>query len=248
MHISYALAGLAVGFLIGLTGVGAGVVMAPLLTFMGIPPVLVVGSDLGYGLFTKLAGIGIHARQGSVNWHWVRIMSIGSMPGALIGSLLLSKLVSSPAAIRHGIGLTLAVTAILAVIVELARRRYPELISRFQHPRPWIMVLLGFVIGAMAGMTSVGSGSLTDLVLMLFSPLAGAQLVGTGLAHAILLTAVATISHWGLGNINIALVLNLLAGSIPGVLLGSRLAYRTPPTSLKLGIAGLVLASAFAMR
>jgi uncharacterized membrane protein YfcA len=248
LHISYALAGLAVGFLIGLTGVGSGVVMAPLLTFMGIAPAIVVGSDLGYGFFTKLAGIGIHARHGSVNWYWVRVMSLGSMPGALFGSLMLSKFVRSPAALRHGIAVTLAVTAILAVVVELTRRRYPELVSRLQHPRPWIVVLLGFLIGAIAGTTSVGSGSLTDLALMLFSPLSGAQLVGTGLAHAILLTAVAAASHWGLGNINLALVLNLLAGSIPGVLLGSRLAYRTPSRPLKLGIAGLILASAFAMR
>lgn len=247
MNLSFAVAGLAVGFLIGLTGVGSGAIMAPLLTALGIPPAIVVGSDLGYGLITKVAGIGIHAHQGTVNWRWVRTMSYGSMPGALLGSLVLSRLVESPAAIKHGIGVVLLVTASLVLLSELARRRYKALISRFQQPRPWIVILLGFVIGVIVGTTSVGSGSLTDLVLMLFSPLAGAQLVGTGLAHAILVTAVATLSHWSLGNIDMALVLNLLLGSIPGVLLGSRLSFRFPARPLKLGIAGLIFASAFAM-
>ncbi|HYF95888.1 MAG TPA: sulfite exporter TauE/SafE family protein [Symbiobacteriaceae bacterium] len=247
IHPSYALAGLAVGFLIGLTGVGSGAVMAPLLTALGVPPAIVVGSDLGYGLFTKVAGLGFHARQGSVDWHWVRMMSLGSMPGALVGSLVLTRLVQSPGAIRHGIGLILVVTASLVLLAELARRRYAQWVQQLQHPRPWVVIGLGFVIGAVVGTTSVGSGSLTDLVLMLFTPLSGAQLVGTGLAHAILLTAVATVSHWGLGNIDIALVLNLLLGSIPGVLLGSRLAFKAPPRPLKLGIAGLILASAFTM-
>jgi uncharacterized protein len=243
----YTLAGLAVGFLIGLTGVGSGAVMAPLLSAMGVSPAIVVGSDLGYGLLTKVAGLGIHARQGSVNWPWVRTMACGSVPGALLGSLVLTRVVHSPGAIRHVIGLVLAATACLVLLTELARWRYKALVSRFQQPKPWLVVLLGFVIGAVVGTTSVGSGSLTDLVLMLFSPLAGAQLVGTGIAHAILLSAVATISHWGLGNIDMALVLNLLAGSVPGVLLGSHLASRAPAKPLKLGIAGLILASAFTM-
>lgn len=248
MNPSFALAGLAVGFLIGLTGVGSGSIMAPLLSAMGIPPAIVVGSDLGYGLITKLAGIGVHARQGAVKWQWVRTMAFGSVPGALLGSLLISRLVASPSALRHGIGLILAATAILALLTELARRWFTAFITRFQQPRAWGVVLLGFAIGVITGTTSVGSGSLTDLVLMLFSPLAGAELVGTGLAHAILLTAVAALSHWGLGNIDMALVLNLLLGSIPGVLLGSRMAYLAPARPLKFGIAGLILASALTMR
>lgn len=247
MNPSFALAGLAVGFLIGLTGVGSGAIMAPMLAAMGIPMAVVVGSDLGYGLITKVAGIGIHARQGSVNWRWVRIMSYGSIPGAIIGSLVLTRLVQSPTAIRHGIGLILLVTASLVLLTELARRRHAALIRRIQQPRAWIVVLLGLLIGAIVGTTSVGSGSLTDLVLMLFSPLTGAQLVGTGLAHAIMLTAVAAVLHWGLGNIDVGLVLNLLVGSIPGVLLGSLLAYRVPAKPLKLGIACLILTSAFTM-
>lgn len=247
MDLRFAAAGMAVGVLIGLTGVGSGAIMAPLLSAMGIPPAIVVGSDLGYGLLTKVVGIGLHARQGTVNWYWVRLMSYGSLPGALVGSLLLTRLVQSPGAIKHGIGLVLLVTASLVLLSELARRRYKELVNRFQHPRPWLVVLLGFVIGVVVGVTSVGSGSLTDLVLMLFSPLTGAQLVGTGLAHAILLTAVASASHWSLGNIDWALVLNLLLGSIPGVLIGTRLAFKVPAKMLRLGVAGLIFTSAITM-
>jgi uncharacterized membrane protein YfcA len=247
MNPSLALAGLLVGFLIGLTGIGGGAVLVPLLTAMGIPPAVVVGSAPGFALITRLAGIGIHAGQGSVDWRWVRLMAIGSMPGALIGSFVLSSLIDSPGAIRYGVGVMLLFTASLVPLMDLARRRQWRLVDRLQQPKPWVVALLGLLMGVVVGTTSIGSGSLTEVLLMLFSALAGAQLVGTALAHSILLSGVAALSHWGLGNVDGRLVLNLLVGSIPGVIVGSRLAYHTPPRTLKLGIATVVFVSAFSM-
>lgn len=247
MEPKLALAGLAVGFLIGLTGVGSSSLLAPLLLFLGIPPITVVGSDLGYGMLTKLTGVGVHLRQGTVDWRWVQLLASGSVPGALVGSFLLSRLAASPGTVRQWIGVVLIATAILALLAEIARRRGAAWSARMQQPRPWAVSLLGLFIGLAVGLTSVGSGTLVSVVLMLFSPLAGAEMVGTISAHGVILSSVATGAHWSLGTIDTALVLNLLVGSLPGVLLGGRLAFRSPARPLKLGIAALVLLSGIIM-
>ncbi len=170
-------------------------------------------------------------------------MAIGSIPGALIGTSLVRRMIGSPGVIRYWIGVMLVITPIVAVVFEYARHRRVEWIEHLRQPRGWVIALLGGVIGVTVGATSVGSGSLIDVALMMFSPLTGVEIVGTGIAHAILLSGVATLAHWRLGSIDEMLVLNLLAGSIPGVLLGSSLAHYSHPRPLRWGIAALVLMS-----
>jgi uncharacterized membrane protein YfcA len=241
MEPRFVIAGLAVGFLIGISGVGSGSLMAPLLLLLGIQPATVVGSDLGFGLLTKSAGVGLHIRQRLVRWRWVWLMGVGSFPGALVGSYLVARISHSGSTIRSWIAVLLVVTSLAVMLLELARQRGAAWIAPLQKPRTWLVALLGFLIGVAVGATSVGSGSLIDLALILFSPLSGAEIVGTGIAHAILLSTVASLAHWSFGTIDSALVRNLLVGSIPGVLLGGRLAYRCSSRALRLGIAALVL-------
>ena len=241
-----ALAGLVVGLLIGASGVGSGSLMAPLLLLLGIPPATVVGSDLGFSMVTKSAGVGLFVRRKFVRWHWVWLLAGGSIPGTILGGSLLAQLGRTAGAVRAWIAAMLVVTSLAALCCDVLRRRGARWVVRLQQPRPWVVSLLGFAIGTAVGATSVGSGSLIDLTLALFSPLAGAEIVGTGIAHGILLTAVASSVHWKLGTIDPTLVLNLLVGSIPGVLLGGWLASRAPSRSIRWGIAVLVLLSGVA--
>lgn len=247
MEMKLAIVGLVVGFLIGLTGVGSGSLLAPLLLILGIQPATVVGSDLGYSVITKLTGIGVHFAKGAVKWRYVGLMALGSIPGAVLGTKLISHLLKSQGAVKHGMGWVLIVTAVIALSAEFARRRGSNWAGRLQHPRPWVIPFFGLVIGLIVGATSVGSGSLIDLTLMLFSPLTAAEVVGTGIAHGVLLTGVATALHWNLGTVDTALVFNLLLGSLPGVLLGSFTAHRAPTRNLKLVVASLILVSGFSM-
>jgi len=243
----FALAGLAIGFLIGVSGVGSGSLMAPVLLLLGIPPATVVGSDLAFGVFTKSAGVGLYLRQSLVRWRWVWLLAAGSLPGTILGSLLLGHIVRSAAVVRACIAAMLVLTSLAALLLDALRRRGVTWVARLQHPRPWVVSLLGLAIGAAVGATSVGSGSLIDITLTLFSPLAGAEIVGTGIAHAILLSSVASAVHWRLGTIEPALLVNLLTGSIPGVLLGASLASRSPSRSVRWSIALLVLLSGVSM-
>ncbi len=241
MEPRFALAGLGVGFLIGTSGVGSGSLLAPVLLLLGIQPATVVGSDLAFGLLTKSAGVGLHARQGAVRLRWVWLLTRGSLPGVVAGSVLVGRVAHSAGTIRAWIAGMLVLTSLAVFLLDFARRRSATLLARLQEPRPWVVSLAGLLIGIAVGATSIGSGSLVDIVLMLFSPLSGADIVGTGLAHGILLSSVASVVHWHLGTIDLALVGNLLVGSVPGVLLGARLAYHSPAPWLRRGIAGLVL-------
>ena len=243
MFANLVLAGLIVGFMIGLTGVGSGALMAPILLLLGIPPATVVGSDLLFGLLTKIVGVGSHVRHGTISSRWVWIMAIGSVPGVLLGTRILAHFASAPATIKSWIGVVLVLTPILALIMEIARRRNAAWVERLRQPSAKTIVLIGFVIGITVGATSVGSGSLVDMALVLFSPLSGALLIGTGIAHAVLITGTGAAAHWNLGNVDVSLVGQLLIGSAPGVLAGGWLARRSKPGAVRWGATTLVLLS-----
>jgi len=243
MLVNLILAGLIVGFMIGLTGVGSGALMAPVLLLLGIPPATVVGSDLLFGLLTKIVGVGSHVRRETISWRWVWVMAIGSMPGVLIGTRLLAHFAGAPKTIRVWIGIVLVLTPVIAVFMELARRRDAAWVERLRQPSSKTIALIGLVIGVTVGATSVGSGSLVDMALVLFSPLSGALLIGTGIAHAVLITGTGAAAHWSLGNVDVGLVGRLLIGSIPGVLLGGWVARRSHPHMVRWGATTLVLLS-----
>lgn len=243
MLINLIIAGLIVGFMIGLTGVGSGALMAPVLLVLGIPPSTVVGSDLLFGLLTKIVGVGSHVQRKTIAWRWVWLMAIGSLPGVLVGTRILAHFADAPRTIRIWIGMVLVITPVIAVLMEILRRREVGWVERLRQPHPVMITVIGAAIGVTVGATSVGSGSLVDMALVLFSPLSGAMLIGTGIAHAVMITGVGAAAHWSLGNVDVALVGQLLIGSIPGVLLGGWVARRAKPDMVRWGATTLVLLS-----
>jgi uncharacterized membrane protein YfcA len=241
--VNLAIAGLLIGFMIGLTGVGSGALMAPVLLLLGIPPQVVVGSDLLFGLLTKIVGVGSHVRHRTIAWRWVWLMAVGSLPGVVVGTRLLARYGADPAVVRTWIGTVLVLTPIIAIVMEVARRRDAAWVERLRQPSAPTIALLGAVIGITVGATSVGSGSLVDMALVLFSPLSGGLLIGTGIAHAVLLSGAGVLAHWRIGNVDPVLVGQLLVGSIPGVLLGGQVARRATPGAVRWGATTLVLLS-----
>jgi uncharacterized membrane protein YfcA len=244
--------GVMVGFLVGLTGMGGGAVMTPVLILLGgVQPIVAVGTDLIWGTVTKAVGAAVHYRQGNVNFGIVGRLALGSVPGALLGVAVLAHLNA-----RHGSAPVNAVVvrtlgvALIAVGCSLffrvvrgagsdARTEENSLI-----PNPWITTAVGAVVGFLVSITSVGSGSLiVASLLILYPTLRLSRIVGSDILHGVILVAVAGFSHLRMGHVNYALLLSLLAGSIPGVWLGSRMSSMFPEKALRpvLGTTLLVL-------
>ena len=243
-----ALVGLLVGFFVGLTGVGGGVLLAPLLIALGVQPTVAVGTDMVYGTLTKLTATVRNVRAGRVDWRWVRALAAGSVPAGLAGSLVVHWLRSTHAdaegVLLKALGAVLALAATMSLVGELLKYR-GSLHNRFDWTpvdrRSFARVAtFGAVIGFIVGLTSVGSGSLIALLLVFGSKLAPRDLIGTDIAHATLLVTAASLAHAGIGTVDWALAANLLCGSIPGVLLGSRLMDVAPARPLKVGMCSLV--------
>ncbi|MCC6315938.1 MAG: sulfite exporter TauE/SafE family protein [Thermomicrobiales bacterium] len=246
--------GFVVGVLVGLTGMGGGVLMTPLLVLgLGMPATAAVGTDLAYSSITKLAGAWQHWRQGTVDIRVVRALAIGSMPASVIAVAVLYWLQGHNAALvetqlQHFIGAMLVVAAFLMI-----RRVF------FGQPTPGVsldlgtfptgrLIAIGALGGFMVGLTSIGSGSLIIALMVMTVALKPEVLVGTDVAHAFLLVGTAAIAHFlFLQEVQIALAAKLLIGSIPGVLIGSRLALRVPRRPLQIGLAGLLLSTAFTL-
>jgi len=248
-----ATAGLLVGTLVGLTGMGSGALMTPvLIVVVGVPPVTAVGTDLTYAALTKLVGGWQHARQGTVDATVVRNLATGSVPAALAGVALLTWLQHHVAtdtldgAIKRGLGVVLTVSAGALLFGVLRSRRSPSIPRRGDFPARRA-IAIGAVVGFLVGMTSVGSGSLVVAALSLASPLPAATIVGTDVVHAAILTGVAGLVHGALGNVDLTLALSLLAGSLPGVVLGSSISPKLPATVLRLGLVAVLLFSALAL-
>ena len=247
-------AGLIVGFLVGLTGVGGGTLLTPLLIVLGVRPTVAVGSDLLYGSLTKLVGTVQHWQRGSIHWDWVRYLAIGSIPATLAAVYLLhivqSRVGSADEFVQFSLGVVLLLaTALLLVNEVFSRLRGKSVETKAMDPQAnrHKIILLGIGVGFMVGLTSLGSGSVVAVALMAFSRLAPSRIVGTNIAHALVLVSAAALAHWQLGTVDVPLAANLLVGSLPGVVLGSRLAYYTPARPLKFGMALLVLAGALKM-
>lgn len=250
-----ALVGLLVGFFVGLTGVGGGVLLAPVLVFMGIQPSVAVGTDLVYGSVTKLVGTIRNVRARQVDWNWVTAMALGSVPAGLAGSYLVNWLQRhEPTAERillHCLGAVLTLAAVTNLFsIRWLRNRTVKTLADWT-PDHWSnrirVALLGAIIGFLVGLTSVGSGSLIAMVLMLTSRLSVHKLIGTDIAHAMLLVAVASIAHLDIGTVDLRLAGNLLIGSIPGVLIGGSLTGVVPQQPLKVGVCALVLVAGVKM-
>jgi uncharacterized membrane protein YfcA len=247
-------AGLVVGFLIGLTGVGGGTLLTPVLVLFGVPPTVAVGTDLFYGSLTKMVGSYQHWKQGSIEWKWVLYLASGSVPFAVFATYLIHyvnvRYGTADNMVRMGLGIVLVLAAFATIINEAYRKRHA--LDRESKPfdlnaHKGRIILVGAVVGFLVGLTSVGSGALIAVVLIMFSGLSATTIIGTDIAHALLLVSAAALAHWQIGTVNIPLAANLLIGSLPGVVLGSRLAYYTPPRPLRFGVALLVLAGGLKM-
>ena len=245
--------GLVVGLLVGLTGMGGGVLMTPLLVLgLGMPATAAIGTDLAYSTLTKLVGAWQHWRQGSVDLRVVRALAIGSVPATLVAVATLVVLHAIDAsAVNAGlerfIGVMLVVAAGLMIYKLWSSARDAVDLTPDHlvvHPTGRL-IAIGAVGGFLVGMTSIGSGSLIIALLVMTVSLSPQKLVGTDVAHAFLLVGAAAIAHFVfLNDVDVALAGKLLVGSIPGVLLGSRLAVWVPRRPLQAGLAVLLLTTA----
>src|SRR5579862_2309308 len=236
----YSLSGLVVGVLVGLTGVGGGSLMTPLLVLLfGIHPSTAVGTDLLYAAATKSVGTAVHGWKRTVQWSIVVRLAAGSVPTTILTLWILAQQgkqsASVNAMITTALGWALIVTAV-AILFRKAIVAY--VLSRTKELEPGratgLTILLGATLGVLVALTSVGAGALGMTVLLILYPkMDVAKLVGSDIAHAVPLTLLAGIGHWMMGSVNWTLLASLLVGSIPGIILGSLLAARTPDGVLR---------------
>ncbi|AGL19371.1 sulfite exporter TauE/SafE family protein [Actinoplanes sp. N902-109] len=250
MDLTLALAGLGVGIVVGLTGMGGGALMTPILVLLfGIPPVAAVSSDLAASAVMKPFGGWVHARRGTVNWQLVRWLCAGSVPSAFLGVLLL-RLLGDDETVQHTIKVALGIALLLAAAGLLLKAWVSRGRAASQGPgepitvRPVPTLLLGAGGGLIVGLTSVGSGSLIIVALLaLYPKLRANDLVGTDLIQAIPLVLSAAVGHAFFGDLQLDLAAAVLIGSVPGVLIGARISSRAPGGLVRTALVIVLLAS-----
>lgn len=237
--------GLVVGFLIGLTGLGGGVLLLPLLIFgLKIPAIIAVGSDAAFNFVTKIPSSIVHLSKETVRRRVVAALALGSVPGSILGVRFLQHLRVLYGAgvndfIKSAVGILLIVVSSLLL---LQRRIEREVANRPPTTKSFAgMAIIGIVAGFLVGMTSVGSGSIVMMLLLLFYSYPPKVMVGTDIVHAVVLTGVTSFLHFRLGNVDFSLVGCLLIGSIPGGLLGSYLSTRVPVLWLRRILCAILL-------
>jgi uncharacterized membrane protein YfcA len=233
-------AGFAVGLLVGLTGVGGGALMTPLLiSSFGVAPPVAVGTDLLYASITKTAGGWRHHVADHVDWPVVWRLAAGSLPAAALVLAIIAMLPENSTYvlahwIRMGLVVALPISGLAIVLYPFVTRKTPSNDRGDVPPRTLPTVLFGVLLGLLVTLTSVGAGAIGVTVLASLYPLLPAKrLVGTDIAHAVPLTLIGGLGHLGLGNVDAGLLLALLCGSIPGILIGARLAGLAPEWLLR---------------
>ena len=246
--------GLLVGFLVGLTGVGGGSLMTPfLLTVVGVPAPTAIGTDMVFATMTKFTGSLQHYRQQSVNLEIAIFLGLGSIPAGLLGVATLEWIEGSfDAETVKSIMITIIAVTLVIVGASLIFRSFmPEREgpkpgvwdgkTRMSRRRRAYTVVFGALGGYLVGLTSIGSGSVMAVILLLLYPIAPAIIVGTDIAHATVLSLVVGLAHMTQGNVDFSLVGSLLLGGIPGVLVGSRIAPWLPGKPLKMILACMLI-------
>jgi uncharacterized membrane protein YfcA len=251
MNFINAIAGFGVGAAVGMTGVGGGSLMTPILVLLfGFAPTTAVGTDLWFAAITKMVGGTFHNHKGTVDWQVLRRMCLGSIPASILTLIwmdLTRHTQSSHGTIVHALGAVLLLTA----VAMLARKRIQSFALRlrtttaeaFKSAQPALTVLAGAVLGVIVPLTSVGAGALGTVMLLYLYPLRmkPARLAGTDIMHAIPLAVISGLGHLLMGNVDFKLLLNLLIGSIPGILLGSLIATKSPEMLLRAIIAVILV-------
>jgi uncharacterized protein len=241
LELTAPLIGLVAGFVVGVTSTGGGALLTPALVFiLRVPPSVAVGSDVLIASVTKLFGGGMYAVRREVHWPTVGRLLLGSLPGVAVGIGILDHL--PPGVREHALQRALGVVLVIAGVASLVRLRFAPSAQPKKAPRTAVTVALGFGTGLLVSTTSIGSGSLLLCVLAFFFPLSAQTMVGTDLVHALLLSTAATIGHLHAGRVDVALAASVLVGSVPGVLLGARVAHAVPERTLRAVLAFILIA------
>ena len=240
-----------VGILVGLTSMGGAALMTPLLMlFARMHPVVAVGTDLAYGSVTKIVGAWMHWKQKTVDLRVALMLACGSVPGGTLGFFSIQWMrnhgINSDVFVKRAIGVVLVGGAVVTIVRTLLASKEVQtentVVRRHQIKS---VVTMGFLIGFAVGLTSVGSGSLLAPFLMLLFPNNPSRVVGTDVFHAAILVSATAMLHGQAGHVDWPLVPIMLAGSVPGVLVGSYLAPRLPSRPLRVGIGGVLFATGY---
>jgi len=249
--VFYIAAGAAVGLAIGLTGVGGGSLMTPILILFGFPYNVAIGTDLLYAALTKAGGMVSHAKQKTVQWRTVGFLAAGSLPASMITALLLNSVFTDSAEyqgiLTRSLGVMLVLTALVILLngrLKTSSNRQPGAINQFvQRHSDGVIFASGVFLGVFVTLSSVGAGAFCAAILMVLYPrLPALKIVGTDIAHAVPLTLIAGLGHFLLlGNVDFMLLACLLIGSLPAIHVGTTMATRLPSKLLQTTIASMLL-------
>ena len=233
--------------LVGLTGLGGGMVLLPLLiSVLGVPPIVAVGSDAAINFVTKIGAGALHWRQGNVNWRLVFNLACGSIPGAIVGVAALAWVRETYGTGVNGF-LRVAIGVLLIVIPLIYLAGFRSSVSTafsepVNHPNFRLGIAgIGFFAGTLVGLTSIGSGSVILMLLLVFYGFTPATMVGTDIVHAVLLAALTSTLQYHLGNVDMPLVFSVLLGSVPGGLFGAYLSNRLASSRLRQLLCALLM-------
>jgi len=252
--LAYIAAGAAVGIAVGITGVGGGSLMTPLLLMFGFPPNIAIGTDLLYAAITKSSGIYSHHKSGNIDWTILKRMALGSIPAALVTSIILKLLFTDANAYTHILTFSLGIMLVLTSVVLFFRRKVTQeslqeerknakgfIAWADRHPSA-ITTFMGIVIGVFVTLSSVGAGAIGAAVLLFLYPyLVSQKIVGTDIAHAVPLTFIAGMAHLWLGNVDFLLLGCLLIGSLPAIHVGTAISNRLPSHVLQPILASILM-------
>jgi uncharacterized protein len=244
----FAIAGFIVGGLVGVTGVGGGSLMTPILVLLfGVPPATAVGTDLLFAAATKTVGSLVHGFNNTIEWRVVRQLAAGSLPAAAFALFVLSRLHMSSGGARYVIVAVLAFALLLTAGILIARNRisarYAQHLGTLnERSIAMLTVAMGAMLGILVTFSSVGAGAIGVTALLLLYPrIPMARIVGSDIAHAVPLTLVAGVGHGAMGSLDPHTLLSLLIGSFPGILIGSWVSFRAPDVALRYILAGVLI-------
>lgn len=248
--LTYILAGAGVGLAVGATGVGGGSLMTPLLILFGIPYNVAIGTDLLFAAATKASGVVAHQKLGNIQWRLVMTLAAGSIPASIATAFLLQNFFQGANdyqdLLTHSLGFMLIITSGVILFkkrIQKASQKEQGLMVSVHRNGTKITFVSGIVLGVLVTLSSVGAGAFcAALLLILYPHLKAMQVVGTDIAHAVPLTLIAGLGHLiFLGNVDFTLLACLLAGSLPAIHIGSRLAAKIPNSVLQPALASLLM-------
>ena len=242
MDIYYIFAGATVGFIIGITGVGGGSLMTPLLVLgFHVQPAIAVGTDLLYAAITKAGGVYSHQKNKSIDWDIAKNLCLGSIPASIFSVLAIQIFNISDEVFEDLIAIILGIMLVCTSLVIIFKK-YIIKFKSDKQPETRNIIILGACLGILVTISSVGAGAIgSAILLILFPKMSSKQVVGTDIAHAVPLTAIAGLGHFHLGHIDFSLLTSLIIGSLPAVYIGTAVGKNIPDQILKYIIATILM-------